>query len=104
MRFPASYQIALAGDLREWWEDSWQLRVGPRIVVVEVPDKWGRTTVFDELAAGIESADHAPVTVVIRISGHGVVGGVGLQAQIMRDLLSGAGQGHRRRSFSASIR
>ena len=95
MRFPASYQVVLAGDLREWWEDSWRLRIGPRIVVVEVPDRWGRTAVFDELAAGIESADDAPVTIVIRISGRGVVGGVGLQAQIMRDLLSGAGQGHR---------
>ncbi len=83
------------GDLREWWEDSWQLRIGPRIVVVEVPARWGRTTVFDELAAGIESADDAPVTIVIRISGRGVAGGVGLQAQIMRDLLSGSGQGHR---------
>ena len=91
MRFVASYQTVLAGDLREWWEDSWQLRIGPRIVLVEVPCMWGRTTVFDELAAGIESADDAPVTIVIRISGREVAGGMALQAQIMRDLLSGVG-------------
>ena len=96
MRFQASYQAVLAGDLQEWWEDSWKLRIGPRIVLVKVPDRWGRTTVFDELAAGIESEGDAPVTIIIRISGREVVvGGVALQAQIMRDLLAGTCERHR---------
>jgi hypothetical protein len=95
MRFPASYQEVLAKNLQGRWEDSWRLRIGPQIVLVKVPGKWGRTTVLNDLKARIESADDAPVTVLIRISGREVAGGVGLQAQIMRDLLPGTTEGHR---------
>ena len=92
MRFPASHQAVLAGYLRGSWEDSWQRRSGPRIVLVKVPDRWGRTTVLDEFAADIESAGDAPITIILRISGREVAGGPALQAQIMHDLLSGAGE------------
>ena len=62
---------------------------------MEVPGGWGRTSVLDELAAGIETADDTPVTIIIRTSGREVADGTALQAQILHDLLSGAKEGHR---------
>src|ERR1700691_191943 len=84
-----------AHELQELWEDSWQRQIGPRGVVLKAPLGWGRSRVLGRVAEIIESADAAPFTMVISIPGRGLPDTKGLQAQQIRDWLSGDPGRHR---------
>jgi hypothetical protein len=85
---------AVATELCEWWEDLWQRGIGSQIVMLKVPRRWGRSAVLDRLAQTLGSED-APVTLVLRIDARELPEGLGLQAEILRALLAGAGSQHR---------
>jgi hypothetical protein len=84
----------LAGELVEWWEDLWQRDMTSRVVLVAVPQGWGRTTVLDQLAAAALE-DDAPVTLVARISGSVLPDEPGGQAALVRECLAAAATRHR---------
>jgi hypothetical protein len=86
---------SVAHELQELWEDSWQRQIGPRVVVLKAPLGWGRSRVLGRVAEIIESADAAPFTMVISIPGRGLPDTKGLQAQQIRDWLSGDPGRHR---------
>ena len=71
-------------------EDTWQRRIGSRVVLVSVPSGWGRTTLLEQFAAVTEQ-DDAPVTLLVSISSKLLPDGAGVQAQVIRDLLMEAG-------------
>jgi hypothetical protein len=77
-------------ELTEWQEDLWQRHTGSRVVLVQVPAGWGRTTVLDQFEAQIAAREDAPVTIPIRIGGQNLPGEAALQAQALRDLLAPA--------------
>jgi hypothetical protein len=75
-----------AGELREWWEDLWQRRIGSQVVVLKTPGGWGHARVLDRFAEDVDIAD-GPVTIVIRIVGGELPDGPGLQAAEVRGRL-----------------
>jgi hypothetical protein len=81
-----SRQKAVAEVLIEWWEDLWQLAVGPQVVVVKVPSGWGRSRVLEHLAETVHRED-APDTRLVLIHGRNVTDTPGTQAVILRGLL-----------------
>ncbi len=87
-RLSARHQAVL-GELVEWWEDLSRRRIGSQAVLVPVPPQWGRSAALEETAEIIE-ADEVPC-VVVRVSGKSLPDGSGVQAQVLRDLLAGAG-------------
>jgi tetratricopeptide (TPR) repeat protein len=80
----------LATELAEWWEDLWQAHTGSQVVLVSVPDGWGRTTVLNRFEADITSRDDAPVTLTVRVNGLDLRDEPALQAQLLRACLAGA--------------
>jgi hypothetical protein len=75
----ANRQMVAAAELSEWREDVAD-GVGSRIVLLKVPQGWGRSTVLDWLAEAVESAEGDPVTFVLRIPGRELPEGRGSQA------------------------
>jgi hypothetical protein len=84
----------LAGELIEWWEDLCERRITSRVVLVEVPPGWGRSTALDHLAAAADR-DDSPITLVIRVNGHELPDEIGLQAAVLQDCLAAARSRHR---------
>jgi tetratricopeptide (TPR) repeat protein len=63
----------------------------PRVVLLQVPAGWGRSTVLDQFAEMVDRAHadaDAPVTIVIRVIGSALPEGRGAQACAMRDALA----------------
>lgn len=85
----------LAAELSECWEDLRQRRVGSRIVLVKVPNGWGRSTVLDHFEAAINDPANAPVTRTLRINGRELPEDIGLQAAMLRDRLTTISERHR---------
>src|SRR5689334_3817711 len=87
-------QEAAAGELREWWEDLWQRGIGSQVVLLQVPPRWGRSAVLDQVSEVVSVAD-APVTLVVRFNGRELRDGLGLQAEVVSGQLADAGARHR---------
>lgn len=81
----AGRQAKLEAELAEWWEDLWQAHIGSQVVLVAVPAGWGRSTVLDRFAAGIDARDDAPVTFTVRIESQALqaLEATGLRAQAL---------------------
>ncbi len=87
-------QALVLGELAECWEDLRIRQTGSRAVLVRVPHRWGRTFLLDRLAA-FTQRDEGPVTLQVRIAGKSLPGGLGVQAQVLRDLLIRVGRSRR---------
>ena len=82
-------QKAAAEELAHWWEGIRRGGVGSHAVLLAGPEGWGRSTVLDQLSAGVSGAD-AQASVVVRINGRSLPGEPGLQAAALRDDLLAA--------------
>jgi hypothetical protein len=88
-------QEEAAGELAEWREDV-AAGIGPRVVVLGVPEGWGRSRVLAAVAVQSWPAGEGdPVTFVVRIEGRMAAGAAGAQAAQVRDQLARAAGGHR---------
>jgi tetratricopeptide (TPR) repeat protein len=85
---------AAAVELSEWWEDLWRRGITSQVLLLKVPAGWGAPAVLDQLDQTVRSQD-SPVALVLRIDGRKLPAGPGLQAEVLRDVLSGAGVRHR---------
>ena len=81
-------------ELAECWEDLDVRQTGSRAVLVQVPHGWGRTFLLDRFAVFTQRAE-APVALQVRIAGKSLPGGLGVQAQVLRDLLMGVSRSRR---------
>lgn len=79
-------QKAAAAELAQWWDGIRQGGVGSHAVLLAGPVGWGRSTVLDQLAAGIGS-DDVKAGLVVRIGGGSLPSGPGQQAAALRDSL-----------------
>jgi tetratricopeptide (TPR) repeat protein len=81
-------------ELVEWWEDICHRKIGSQAIFLAVPRGWGRRTVLDGLAAGIDDPDAYP-TIAVRIPAGSLPEGAALQAEMLRDCFAGAVVRHR---------
>ena len=81
-------------ELVECWEDIRVRQTGSRAVLVQVPQGWGRTFLLDRFAAFAQRED-GPVALQVRIAGKSLPDGLGVQAQVLRDLLMEVGRSRR---------
>jgi Tetratricopeptide repeat len=81
-------------ELAECWEDLRVRQTGSRAVLVQVPPGWGRTFLLDRFAAFTQS-EEGPIALQVRIQGKSLPAGLGVQAQLLRDLLMEAGRSRR---------
>ena len=81
-------------ELAECWEDLCIRQTGSRAVLVQVPHGWGRTCLLDRFAV-FTQRDKGPVALKVRIDGKSLPGGMGVQAQVLRDLLMEVGRSRR---------
>ena len=95
MRVLAERHQAAARELWEWWEDLWQRGISSQIVLLKVPPEWGRSAVLNQLAQTVASSEDGPVTLGLRVNCRELPDGPGLQAEVLRDLLTDAGARHR---------
>lgn len=82
-------QKAAAEELAHWWEGIRRGGIGSHAVLLAGPEGWGRSTVLDQLSAGVSGAD-AQASVVVRINGRSLPGEPGLQSAALRDGLLAA--------------
>ncbi len=75
-------------ELVEWWQDVSRRKIGSRTLFLQVPPRWGRTSLLEQLAAIIEE-DEA-LSIVVLIPGASLPPGQGLQAQALRDCFTNA--------------
>jgi tetratricopeptide (TPR) repeat protein len=80
----------LLAELAEWQEDLWLRHTGSRVVLVQVPSGWGRTTVLDRFHSQIADREDAPVTIPILVDDQDLPDDAALQAQVLRTLLAKA--------------
>jgi hypothetical protein len=90
MALRGTQQLAVLGELTEWWEDLCQLRIGSQVVLVAVPPGWGRSAILKEFRAVIEDPD-GPITLVLAIEGS-LPPGLAVQADVLRQDLAVAVQ------------
>jgi hypothetical protein len=83
-------QEAAARELAQWWEGVRRGGAGSRAVLLAVPAGWGRSTVLDQLAGAVSTAD-GPPALMVRIIGRSLPEPLGLQAEALRECLMGAG-------------
>ena len=80
-------QAEVLEELQEWREDVRERGIGSRVVLLAVPEGWGRSAVlarFRDLAVGVDG----PVTVVAGVDGN-LPGGRAVQAAALREVLAG---------------
>ena len=65
MGVQSSRHQAVLEELSEWWEDISEARIGSRVVLVEVPPRWGATTVLREFA--MVADPDAPVAIPVSV-------------------------------------
>jgi hypothetical protein len=63
--------------------------------LVQVPQGWGRTFLLDRFTA-FAQREEGPVALQVRIAGKSLPDGLGVQAQVLRDLLMEAGRSRNR--------
>lgn len=81
-------QKEAAAELAQWWDGIRQGGAGSHAVLLVGPEGWGRTTVLDQLADMMNTAD-APVGALVRINGQTLPADHGRQAVAVRDGLLG---------------
>jgi hypothetical protein len=66
MGVQSSRHQAVLEELSEWWEDISEARIGSRVVLIEVPPRWGATKVLREFKSKVADPD-APVAISVRV-------------------------------------
>jgi hypothetical protein len=84
---------AALDELVGWWQNLSRQEISSRAVLLPVPPRWGRTYLLDQFAAVVE--DDEAVSIVVRVPGAALPGGLGLQALELRELFSEARVRHR---------
>ena len=91
MQEGAGRHADLATELGEWWEDLWRAHTGSRVVLVQVPAGWGRSTILDRFAKAITRREDTPVTFTARVNGQDLRDEtLGIQAEKLRVCLTAA--------------
>ena len=83
-------QAGLLAELIEWQEDLWWRRTGSRIVLVNVPVGWGRTTALNRFQAEVTRREDAPVSLIVRIDGLNLPDDAASQSVLLRERLVSA--------------
>ncbi|HEY2288293.1 MAG TPA: hypothetical protein VGH88_21335 [Streptosporangiaceae bacterium] len=82
-------QRAAAAELAQWWAGTAQGGLGSHAVLLAGPSGWGRSTVLDQLAEVIASAD-GPRGLVVRVSARSLTAEPARQGLALRDALLSA--------------
>lgn len=82
-------QRAAAAELAQWWAGTAQGGLGSHAVLLAGPSGWGRSTVLDQLAEVITSAD-GPRGLVVRVSARSFPPETARQGLALRDALLSA--------------
>jgi hypothetical protein len=90
MSLGAGRHRAVAEELAKRWEDLAERGIGSQVVLVAVPQGWGRSAVLEQFAAAAGGED-GPVTLVAAISGD-LPPGRAVQARAIREALAGFGE------------